>query len=305
MTATADMILERRRARRKLAYWRVGAILALVALALVLIPGRGTGLGSDHVARILIQGVILDDRDREQAIRKIADTGTAKAMIVEIASPGGTVVGSEVLYDNIRAVAEAGKPVVALVSEVAASGGYITALAADRIVTRRNSITGSIGVISQIPNVAGLMEQIGVSVTEVKSSPLKAAPSPFSPPSQAALDATEEVLLDSYAWFRDLVGTRRGLEGAELEGVSDGRVFTGHQAMELGLVDEIGGPEAARSWLAETHGISRDLPVVDYTWGKEDLPFPLNMVPDSLTRFLPALGSAAPTGPRLMALYTG
>jgi len=304
MTATADMILERRRERRKLAFWRIVAILAVVIVVLALIPmPAGTARG-DHVARISIDGVILDDSDRAERIARIARNDRAKALIVEIASPGGTVVGSEVLFENIRDVAAA-KPVVAVVGEVAASGGYIAALAADHIVSRRNSITGSIGVISQIPDVTGLMERIGVSVTEIKSSPLKAAPNPFEEPSEAAIDATERLILDSYDWFRGLVAERRGLEDAALESVSDGRVFTGAQAKENGLVDSIGGLEQARSWLETEHEVPAALPVVDYRWTEGPLPFPFDRFEEALARFLPAAPVSIAPGPRLLALYTG
>mgnify|MGYP006287480863 FL=1 len=305
MTATADMILERRKIRRKLAFWRILAIIALVLAVLAFLPMRGGGGGGKaHVARIDITGVITDDAERREAIEKIADNDNARALVVRIASPGGTVVGSEALHESLRKVAEK-KPVVALVGEIAASGGYAAAIAAERIFVRRNSITGSIGVVSQVPDVTGLMERIGVSVREVKSSPLKAAPSPVSEDTEAAFDALEGLILDSYAWFRDLVGARRGLEGAALERVSDGRVFTGRQAMELGLVDQIGAEAEARAWLAEAHEIGAGLPVRDYRWGRADLPFPLDLFEDMSARFLPEAPVTLSPGPRLMALYTG
>ena len=308
MTATADMILERRRARRKLAFWRILAILALILAVLAIVPWR-SGLGggtADHLARIEIAGPIVDDAERTQAIRKIAGTDRAKALIVDISSPGGTVVGSEALFEAIRHVAEK-KPVIAVVGEVAASGGYIAALAADRIVSRQNSITGSIGVISMVPNMSKLLERLGVEVREIKSSPLKAAPSTVNPVEPESIAAIEALLGDSYDWFRAIVADRRGLDGAALETVADGRVFTGRQAQGLGLVDALGALPEARAWLAAEHGLAEDMTVRDYTWGRAPLPFPLDLLDRSgLLPWPGGLGAigVAP-GPRLMALYTG
>jgi len=307
MTATADMILERRRARRKLAVWRITAIVAVLIAVLAVVPwraGLGGGGAAEHVARIEIAGAIVDDRDRTEAIRKLAENDAVRALIVDIASPGGTVVGSESLYEALRAVA-AKKPVVAVVGEIAASGGYIAALAGDHVVSRQNSITGSIGVLTMVPNVADLLDRIGVSVREIKSSPLKAAPSTFSPPDPDAIAAMEALIDDSYDWFRALVGERRGLEGGALDRVADGRVFTGRQAVDLGLVDALGAEPEARAWLETEHGISPDLKVRDYDWSDDPLPFPLDLIDDAGRALLPAgLDRLAP-GPRLMALYTG
>ncbi len=302
MSATADMILERRRLRRRLSFWRILAILALVIAALALVPWSGRGGARDHVAQIDIEGVISDDRRRTQVIRRIAENDRVKALVVRIASPGGTVVGSEAIYEILRDVAEE-KPVVAVVGELAASGGYIAAMGADHVIGRHNSIVGSVGVIAQVPNVTGLLDQLGVKITEIKSAPLKAAPSPVTETDPAALDALEVLILDSFDWFRDLVGERRGLEGAALDRVTDGRVFTGHQAIDLGLVDEIGDTESARNWLETEHGIATDLPVRSYGWENE-LPFPFGEVEGALRGILPA----APLpihGPRVLALYTG
>ena len=309
MTATADMILERRRSRRKLAFWRILAIVAILLAVLAIVPWRSAlvgGAGADHVARIEIAGPIVDDSERTEAIRKIADAARAKALVVDISSPGGTVVGSEALFEAIRHVA-AQKPVIAVVGELAASGGYIAAIAADHIVTRKTTITGSIGVVSMVPNVAGLLSRIGVEVREIKSSPLKAAPSTVSEIEPEAVAALESLIGDSYDWFRDLVRERRGLEGDALERVADGRVFTGRQARELGLVDTLGAEPEARAWLAQEHDIAEALPVRDYEWGERPLPFPLDMLDRAgVLPWSAGIGAlqVAP-GPRLMALYTG
>jgi protease-4 len=185
--------------------------------------------------------------------------------------------------------------------EYAASGGYIAALAGERIVARGNTLTGSIGVVMEAPNVAGLLDKLGVEVTRIKSGPLKAEPSLTTSPSPEALRAQEALIADTFAWFRGLVAERRALDGAALERVTDGRAFTGRQAVELGLVDELGDEETALAWLREAHGIDADLAVVERSWEDADLPWPFSLV-DRGTRALAQLERLAAAGPRLYAL---
>ncbi len=153
-------------------------------------------------------------------------------MILSIDSPGGTTTGAEKLYEAIRRLA-AKKPVVAVVNNMAASGAYIAALSADQIVAHGNSLVGSIGVLIQYPNIASLLDKIGVKIDAVKSSPLKAEPSGYEPTSPEVRQALASLVDDSYAWFKDLVQKRRQLSDAELAAVDNGRVFTGRQALGL------------------------------------------------------------------------
>ncbi|MEM1382889.1 MAG: signal peptide peptidase SppA [Pseudomonadota bacterium] len=302
MTATSDLIIERRRVRRRLAFWRILAIVALVAVVGLLIPRAGvTGGGGSEIARVSINDIILDDPRRERALDKIAETDRVKALIVRINSPGGSAAASEALFDALRRVAEE-KPVVAVMAEVAASGGYITALGADRIFAQKNTITGSIGVVAEIPNVEELLESVGIEVTRIKSGPLKAEPAITSEPSAESLAALETLMLDSFDWFRDLVAERRGLEEAAVEAVSDGRVFTGRQALEAGLIDAIGGERGAREWLSSEHDVDADLTVRDWRWNDRELPWPLDSLDQATARFL-GLTRMAPriNGP---SLYT-
>jgi len=163
----------------------------------------------------------------------------------------------------LRRVAER-KPLAIVVDGMAASGGYIAALAGDHIVAGDTSLVGSIGVIFQFPNVTDLMKTIGVKVEEIKSSPLKAAPNGFEPTSPEARAAIEAIVKDSYAWFRDLVRDRRNLDGDALIRVTDGRVFTGRQGVALKLVDQLGNEQTAIDWLAENKGVDSKLPVRDW-----------------------------------------
>jgi protease-4 len=182
---------------------------------------------------------------------------------VHINSPGGTTAGSEQLYDALTRL-KAKKPLVVVVEGLAASGGYITAIAADHIIAQQSSLVGSIGVLFQFPNFAELLKTVGVKVEEVKSSPLKAAPNGYEPTSPEAREALNSLVKDSYAWFRGLVKERRGMDDALLEKVSDGRVFTGRQAIDLKLVDQLGDEKTAVAWLVAQKGVKADLPVRDY-----------------------------------------
>jgi protease-4 len=151
-----------------------------------------------------------------------------------------------------------------VVEGLAASGGYITAIAADHIIAQQSSLVGSIGVLFQFPNFAELLKTVGVKVEEVKSSPLKAAPNGFEPTSPEAREALNSLVKDSYAWFRGLVKERRSMDDALLEKVSDGRVFTGRQAVELKLIDQLGDEKTAVAWLVAQKGVKADLPVRDF-----------------------------------------
>ncbi|MEM7189443.1 MAG: signal peptide peptidase SppA [Pseudomonadota bacterium] len=274
MTATADMIIDRRRTRRRLAFWRIAAIVAIVVAVIAMLPRFIAPGGGPHIARIDVTGIIFHDPLRERAILDLAENDSVEAVIIAIDSPGGTLVGSEALYEAIRKVADA-KPVVATMSEFAASGGYITALAADHIVARQNTLTGSIGVVLEAPNFEDLLTTLGIEVNRIKSAPLKAEPTYTSKPTPEALAVQQELIDDAFDWFRGLVRDRRGLEGPALAKVTDGRAHTGRQALALGLVDALGDEAVARTWLEQEHSISPDLVVQNHTWGDDEVPWPL------------------------------
>jgi len=264
MTLKIDELIDRRRIKRRLSLWRAAAIvLAVVAIAAVVARFDTITVG-DRIARIDIEGIILDDPDFISDLRELADDPDIKAFILRIDSPGGSTVGSETLYEALRELA-AVKPMTATLGTVAASGGYIAAIAADHIVARGNTITGSIGVIFQSPEISGLLEKIGVRFEEVKSSPLKADPSGYKPMSDEARAVEVALVEDSYDWFLKLVMERRDMEAAKARRVGDGRVYTGRQAMEVGLIDALGGEDVALAWLKAEHNIDTDLPVVDET----------------------------------------
>src|ERR1700709_1579931 len=267
MSLDSDVIVDRRRMRRKLTFWRVAAVLvaiaAIVTVGVLATPGGRQALTvSGSIARGNIEGLIRSDQIRAEALERL-EKSSAAAVIVHINSPGGTTAGSEQLYDALVRL-KTKKPLAVVVEGLAASGGYITAIAADHIVAKQSSLVGSIGVLFQYPNFTELLKTVGVKVEEVKSSPLKAAPNGFEPTSPEARAALDSLVKDSYAWFRNLVKERRGMDDALLEKVADGRVFTGRQAVELKLIDQLGDEKTAVAWLVAEKKIKSNLPVRDF-----------------------------------------
>jgi protease IV len=278
MSLDADLIVDRRRLRRKLTFWRVIAILVIVIGlgGVAALAGNRVGVFGvrPYIARVTISGLIRGDQERVHQLDLLARSSLARAVIVHVDSPGGTTAGSEQLFDSLSRVREK-KPLVVVVDSMAASGGYITALAADHIVAQQTSLVGSIGVLFQYPNVSDLLGKIGVKVESVKSTPLKAAPDGFEPTSPEATAALNSIIQDSYSWFKGLVQSRRHLTDGELAAVDDGRVFTGHQGLGLKLIDELGDERAALAWLAKEKHVDAKLPVRDYRLQSRfgDLPF--------------------------------
>ena len=282
----SSMIADRRRLRRKVGFWRVVAVLLLVILGFAayrLIVGD-VATSRSHVAHVTISGLITDDDELLERLKKIEKSDSVKAVIVSISSPGGTTYGGERIFQAIRAIA-AKKPVVSDVRTLAASAGYMIATAGDMIIAGDNSITGSIGVIFQYPQIRPLLDKIGVSLEEIKSSPLKAEPSPFHPASEEAKAMINNMIMDSYGWFVDLVAERRKLPREEVQKLADGTIFTGRQALKAKLIDQIGGDDEIRAYL-ETRKVSKSLPEVD--WDKRrSTPF---LLADSASRILTLLG---------------
>jgi protease IV len=265
MPTRADDIIDRRRLRRKLSFWRIAALLvAAVAIAAGIgwFYGDSFGATRDHIARVRIEGTITEDDKLLTLLKTVRETASVKAVILTIDSPGGTTAGGEAIYDEVRRLAEA-KPVTAQVGTLAASAGYMIASATDHIVARQSSIVGSIGVLFQFPDVTALMDKIGVRLEGVTSSPLKAEPSPFTPTTEEERAMIRALVMDSYDWFVGLVEDRRGLTRAEALALADGSIFTGRQALQRKLIDALGGEETAKEWL-EQRGVAANLEIQDW-----------------------------------------
>ncbi|MCO6187361.1 signal peptide peptidase SppA [Rhizobium sp. L1K21] len=258
-------IADRRALRRKLSFWRVFAgviaVVAIVGLWFAMTGGQSAS-SRDQIARVSISGIIQDNSELTGRFERIAKADNVKALIVEISSPGGTTYGGETIFKAIRKVADK-KPVVTNIRTLAASAGYMVAAAGDEIVAGETSITGSIGVLFQYVQAQELMDKIGVSMEEIKSSPMKAEPSPFHAPPEEAKAMINAMIQDSYSWFVDLVAERRGMDRARALQLADGSVFSGRQAKENGLVDRLGGMDEIKDYL-KTVKVDPDLPVMDW-----------------------------------------
>lgn len=260
----AELIVDRRQLQRRLWRWRLFAALAvLLAVGSLFWPGSDFKKYSDHVARVRIDGLITGDQATLNLLDEIGKSDKVKAVIIRIDSPGGTTAGSEALYEQIRKISR-NKPVVAVMDTVAASGGYITAIATDYIVARGNTITGSIGVIFSFPEISKLLDTLGIKMEEIKSGELKAEPSPFKPVSDHVRAVSNDMVQESFAWFTGLVAERRHLTPERVAVLADGRVYTGRQAVTAKLIDALGGEDVALQWLASEKKISPDLNVVNW-----------------------------------------
>jgi protease IV len=219
--------------------------------------------GSAHLSRLTVEGIIGDDRKVIEELDRIRKDSSNRGVIVAIDSPGGSVGGGEALYAALNRVRQAGKPVVAVLRGTAASAGYMTALASDRIFAREGTVTASIGVLLQSFDASGLLDRLGVRPEVLASGPLKAQPNPFQPLTPEGREAVMRLITDLHEQFVARVVAGRGLDEEAVRAVADGRILTGRQALERKLVDAIGGEPEARAWLAAEKGVPEDLPVRD------------------------------------------
>jgi protease-4 len=266
MAFETEAVLDRRRLRRRLSFWRVLALAAgVLAIGLLLISSaRRAGLIEQRqIARITIEGLITDDRDLLRLIKRVGESSKVAGVILFVNSPGGTTVGGEALFEALRELAKS-KPLVAEFGTVATSAAYIAGLATDQIVARGNTITGSVGVIFQWPEFSGLLEKLGVKVNEIKSGPLKANPSPFQPLDEPGKAAAEQMVAESQRWFVNLVRTRRGIDTSRVAGLEEGRVFSGREAVTHKLIDQIGGEAEVVKYLEDRRGVPKGLRIVDW-----------------------------------------
>ncbi len=260
--------------------WKnVALMLAVFALFLLLKLFSGIGFDGGvtyekSIASIKIDQVIFEDDFRSKILKEIANEDSIKAVIVNIDSPGGGIVGSEILFNDLRAIAVK-KPMAVLMGSVAASGGYMAAIASDYIVAHNGTLTGSIGVLMEAPNVADLAEKIGVKLHTYKSAPMKGSPSPFEKQNLLVDRVIQTSINDSYRFFTDLVRARRGekLNSKMLDIAFDGRAFTGRQAFEIGLIDKVGSKEDVMKYFEGLKIDVKNLPIheIEITQNDEKL----------------------------------
>ena len=234
------------------------AILFIAALSAGLGPaGSGGALFGARVAIVELEGTIVDVDDLLRELKAHRDNPLVKAVVLRINSPGGVVGPTQELHAAVMRLREAGKPVVASLGAVAASGGYYVAVAADRIYANPGTLTGSIGVIFQLPNVDGLMKKVGVDYVVVKAGRYKDIGNIARPMAPEERRILQTLLDDVHAQFIAAVATGRKLDPTEVVGFADGRIVSGAQAKDLHMVDALGGLEEAVDGAATLAGLSR------------------------------------------------
>jgi protease-4 len=263
MTDQTPSPAPRRRKSLRILLWVLFAGFLLVVLANLLAPDLDLS-GEDRVAVIRVEGVILDAQQTVGDLKKFAESPSVKAIVLRIDSPGGGVVPSQEIHDAVKRVrTKNNKAVVASMGTVAASGGYYIAAATDRIIANPGTLTGSIGVIMELANLEGLLKKIGVESVVVKSGQHKDIGSPFRKMNEADRHILQAVMDDVHSQFIEAVAEGRSLEVGDVQPLADGRVFTGRQAKDAKLVDELGDLEDAIKLAAEMGGIEGEPRVVE------------------------------------------
>jgi protease-4 len=236
-------------------------IFAVIAvLSLMRMFSRTAPLG-DKVALVRVTGVIIDSTDIIEELKDYAKDNSIKAVILRVDSPGGAVAPSQEIYEEILKLKEKKKIVVSM-GTVAASGGYYISAPADKIVANAGTLTGSIGVIMEIPNISGLMQKIGVETQVIKSGEHKDIASVFKSLKPEEKQILQNVLDDVHSQFIQAVSEGRGMKFEEIRKLADGRIFTGRMAKQLGLVDELGNLQDAIKLAGTLTGIKGEPEVV-------------------------------------------
>jgi protease IV len=278
MNISPDYLIERKRNKSQLAKWKISSLILVLVIVFItgnkMIGGKNTSflpkdIRGEYIANILLEEIIYDDLSRVKKLEKIAEDKNIKAVIIHINSPGGSVVGSEMLYNSFRKIAK-NKPVVAVMDSVAASGGYLIALGADYIVAHNGTITGSIGVLMEMAEITELAEKIGVKFNHFKSNTLKANPGFTEKLTPEAEKAMMDNVFDVYDYFTELVAKRRGLDLDFVRKIADGRIYSAKLAMQYKLINEIGNEDSAIKWLEEKKDIEKNLKIFEVKLNPRD-----------------------------------
>ncbi|MEK7286246.1 MAG: signal peptide peptidase SppA [Nitrospirota bacterium] len=227
--------------------------------------------GGEQIGLVRIEGVIIGSEEVTKILTRLEEDNQIKAILLRIDSPGGAVVPSQEIYDAVKKIRLSGKKkIVTSMGTVAASGGYYIAAASNYIIANPGTLTGSLGVIMEMANFEGLMQKIGVESVTIKSGANKDAGSPFRKMTEGERLLFQNVLDDVHAQFMEAVSEGRSMEMEKVRLLADGRIFTGRQAKENGLVDGLGNLEDAITKTAELSGIKGKPDVVET---RENIPF--------------------------------
>ena len=254
--------------RRKLFLWRFFSFVLAISLLYIFFSNPKTNISSKpHIANYNISGLLVNADQILEDLEYLDFEDNVKAIIITVDSPGGTTVTAEEIFLKIRSIS-LNKPIVVVMKNIATSGAYLFSIGADRIFARENTITGSVGVLLQWARIDQGLEKLGIEMKEVKSGKLKAEPDLFGESDEEALVLTQKIVDETYAWFLNLITERRRIGDYAISLISDGRIFTGRQALDLNLIDEIGGNREAKLWLIENREINTDLEILAYDQNK-------------------------------------
>jgi len=244
-------------------FWALMAVVGVVLFVNIFFPDLDLST-EDRIALVRVEGVILDSQSTVTELKRFGDNPSIKAIVLRIDSPGGGVVPSQEIYDAVQRVRNKNsKAVIASMGTVAASGGYYIAAATDRIMANPGTLTGSIGVIMETANVEGLLKKIGVEGIVVKSGKFKDVGSPLRKMSDEERALLQSVMDDVHKQFIDAVAEGRAMEVSAVQALADGRIFTGRQAKDAKLVDELGNLDDAIQLAADLAGIEGEPKVVE------------------------------------------
>lgn len=247
------------RKRHPVLFWG----LCLLALGLAAALGRLAALpgGGERLALVTVRGPILDPAPTLAWIRQVENDARVRGVLLRVDSPGGGAAASQEIYTALERLARR-LPIAVSMGATAASGGLMVSMAGTRIFANPSTVTGSIGVRMDIPQLQGLMDKVGVGQETLVTAPFKDAGSylrPLTPKDRAYFT---QVLMDMHEQFVTIVATGRKMERAKAAGLADGKIFTGQEAQRLGLVDALGGEDAALDWLAATTGVPATRPLL-------------------------------------------
>lgn len=264
MNPQSDLLIDRKRLKSQLSSWRAIALLVIFAASALIFGGFSKNgkptISGDYIAEIRIEGVMFDDAKRDKLFKTILNDNKAKALIVQMDSPGGTTMGGEEIYLQLKEISKK-KPVVGVMRTLCASACYMAALGTDYTVAREGTLTGSIGVLLQSVEFSRLADKLGITPITIKSGAMKDVPSMSEPMTEEQRMIVSEVVSDAYNHFVRLIIENRKMDDETVRKLADGRVYTGSQAKKLNLIDGIGGKEEALVWLAEKRKINPKLQV--------------------------------------------
>ena len=249
-----DLLRRPFRKRHPIIFWGLILLLAVGIGLFGAALGSNGLMGGKRMALVSVSGPIMNVESTLEWIRKVERDPTVAGVLLRVDSPGGGAAASQELYNALTALAQK-KPVAVSMGSLAASGGLMVSMAGTRVFANASTVTGSIGVRMDIPQLQGLMGKIGVGQETITTAPFKDAGSYMRPLNPDQREYFKKVLDDMHQQFVDIVAQGRHMEHARAAALATGKIFTGREAVQLGLVDEIGGQESALAWLSAQCGV--------------------------------------------------